>query len=150
MHTNPHLDGAVEWLGTSYRTILSKSETAGSMSVVDTVCPDGSGPPRHVHKREDETFIMLSGECEMWLEGKSWIIGPGDTAFVPRGKEHTFRVIGGRPSRHLVILTPGGFEDFFVEMGTNQYRIPEDMDKIVSAGARFNLDFTGPPLGAQQ
>jgi len=66
--------------------------------------------------------------------------------FVPRGKEHTFRVVSDTPCRHLVILTPGGFEGFFSEMAANAYRIPEDMPAIAECAARYRLSFTGPPL----
>ena len=71
----------------------------------------------------------------------------GETVFVPRGVEHTYRVIGDKPCRHLVILTPGGFEGFFYDMARQQCRIPEDMAAIEQSAARFNLRFTGPPLG---
>lgn len=140
--------GTVEWLGARYKTILSTESTSGSMSIVDSITPAGSGPPRHVHHREDEAFVITTGECEFWLEGRSFMRGAGEAAFVSRGKEHTFRVIGPEPCRHLVILTPGGFEAFFAEMAKSQYRIPDDMEKINESASRFGLSITGPPLGA--
>ncbi|MGI3186005.1 cupin domain-containing protein [Nioella aestuarii] len=139
---------SIEWAGTVYRTILATSETSGSMSIVDSVSPPNYGPPRHIHHDADETFVILSGEVELWLEGETTIKGPGETAFIPRGREHTFRVIGTQPSRHLVILTPGGFEGFFSDMAAGQFRIPEDMEQINESAARHHLEFTGPPLGA--
>ena len=139
--------GSIEWNGTQYRTILGTAASGGAMSIVDSVTPPGMGPPRHVHHGEDEAFVVLSGTCEFWLEGRRWTAGPGETAFVPRGREHTFRVVGDQPSRHLIILTPGGFEGFFEEMAAGRCRIPEDMDAVVESGRRHKLDFTGPPLG---
>jgi quercetin dioxygenase-like cupin family protein len=137
---------AVEWLGVSYRTILGTSQTGGTMSIVDSVSPPQSGPPRHIHHDADETFILLTGDVEFWLEGERFNRGPGETAFIPRGKEHTFRVVSSTPCRHLVILTPGGFEAFFAEMATGGFRIPEDMPAIAESAARHHLSFTGPPL----
>ena len=84
------------------------------------------------------------------LEGKTFLRGPGEAAFVPRGKEHTFQVIGEKPCRHLVILTPGGFEGFFAEMADRRCRIPEDMGDIVETGKKYHLDFTGPPLDPRE
>ena len=74
--------------------------------------------------------------------------GPGESVFIPRGIEHTFKVVGDEPSRHLVILTPGGFEGFFADMAAGQCRIPEDMPAIEESARRHNLTFTGPPLPA--
>ena len=117
-------DASIEWRGVHYKTILAADETDGTLSIVDSLTPVGSGPPRHVHQAEDETFVMLTGTCKVWLEGVETIVGPGESVFVPRGREHTFKVIGDEPSRHLVILTPGGFENFFAEMAEGQFEIP--------------------------
>lgn len=138
----------VSWNNVSYRTILTKEATNGAMSIVDSTTPAGEGPPRHVHAAEDEVFVVLTGEIEIWIEGDLCRLGPGESGFIPRGKEHTFRVCSDTPSRHLVILTPGGFEGFFYESADRDLKIPMDMPAIIEAGSRFNLTFTGPPLGA--
>ena len=139
---------AIEWLGVHYKTILATDATNGAMSITDSVSPPGSGPPRHIHHDADETFIMLTGDSEFWLDGERFARGPGQTAFVPRGTEHTFRVVSDVPARHLVILTPGGFEGFFAEMAAGQFCIPQDMPEITEIASRYQLTFTGPPLSA--
>ena len=139
---------AIEWLGVHYNTILKTDATNGVMSITDSVSPPGSGPPRHIHHDADETFIMLTGDSEFWLDGERFARGPGQTAFVPRGTEHTFRVVSDVPSRHLVILTPGGFEGFFAEMAAGHLRIPQDMPEITKIASKYQLTFTGPPLSA--
>lgn len=107
------VDSEVEWAGSTYQTILRKENSGGAMSIVDSTSQPNVGPPRHVHEAADEAFVVLSGEVEFWLDGETFRRGPGETAFIPRGVEHTFRVVSDTPSRHLVILTPGGFEGFF-------------------------------------
>lgn len=139
---------AVTWLGTTYRTILSAEASGGALSIVDIASPLGASPPRHVHDAEDEYFIVLEGQLEFWLEGERFTRGPGEAAMVPRGKEHSFRVIGTGPARHLIVLTPGGFEQFFVDMARGQFRIPEDMPQVLQSAESHALRFTGPPLEA--
>ncbi len=141
---------AVEWLGVHYKTILATAATGGAISVVDSVSPPNSGPPRHIHHDADETFLILTGDVEFWMDGVKVNRGPGETMFVPRGTEHTFRVIGQAPSRHMIILTPGGFEGFFEEMAARQLSIPDDMAAIEECAGRFQLSFTGPPLAADE
>ena len=138
----------ITWNGTTYRTMLSTEATGGAMSITDSTTPAGEGPPLHVHAAEDEIFVVLKGRCRFWLEGETFERGPGETAFIPRGREHTFLVVGGAPCRKLVILTPGGFEGFFADMARGAFRIPEDMPAIEESAARHSLRFTGPPLGA--
>ena len=139
-------DATIEWLGVRYKSILTPEETGGAMSIVDSLSPVGSGPPRHIHHNEDETFVMITGTCKVWIEGVETIAGPGESVFIPRGREHTFKVIGEEPSRHLVILTPGGFEGFFQDMADGQCRIPEDMTAVEASATKHNMTFTGPPL----
>lgn len=139
-------DGAVLWNGTSYATVVPSADTGGTMCILDTVTPGGSGPPRHVHATEDEAFVVMTGEVDFWVAGQTVRKGPGEGAFVQRGTEHTFRVVGDQPSRHLLILTPGGFEGFFAEMAKGGFRIPQDMAAVIEGAARYGMMFTGPPL----
>ena len=74
--------------------------------------------------------------------------GPCRSIFIERGKEHTFRIVSDIPARHLLILTPGGFEGFFSKMAAERLRIPEDMEEITNIAANYQLTFTGPQLGA--
>lgn len=137
----------VEWLGTRYRTLLSASQTGAHLSIFESLDQPGYGPPRHLHKAEDETFYILAGEVEFWQEGRTSHHGPGEVVFIERGREHTFRIIGEMPARMVTVMTPGGFDGFFAEMADGQYRIPQDMAQIAAIGAKYNLEFTGPPLG---
>ncbi len=138
--------GAITWLGTQYRIVLGARETGGGISIVDSLCEPNSGPPRHIHDDADESFYVLSGAVEFWLEGERFLRSSGETVFVPRGREHTFRVVSDTTARMITILTPGGFEGFFQEMAAGQFRIPEDMGPVVESAGRFSLRFTGPPL----
>ncbi|GAA3859558.1 cupin domain-containing protein [Celeribacter arenosi] len=135
-----------DWMGTTYQTILAPQETAGAMSITQIIARAHDGPPRHIHHDADETFVVLSGDVEFWLDGTRFTRGPGETAHIPRGADHTYRVCSDTPARALVILSPGGFENFFVEMAQNNYAIPTDMPAITALATAHHLDFTGPPL----
>jgi quercetin dioxygenase-like cupin family protein len=139
----------IEWLGVTYKTILSPDQSRGAMTILDSTAPVTTRPARHIHEREDETVIVLTGQCEFWVEGARLVKGPGETIFVPRGSEHTFRVLGDQPSRHLIVLTPGGFEGFFADMARGHCRIPEDVPEIEASARVHHMKITGPPLGAE-
>ena len=137
---------ALEWMGSVYRILLGKAETGGSAAVFESVTRAGDGPPRHRHGNADESFVILSGDVEFWLEGERTICGPGQAIHVPRGCEHGFRVCDTAPARMLTVLTPGGFEDFFREMAAGGYELPRDMAAVRPIAERYALDFTGTPL----
>jgi oxalate decarboxylase/phosphoglucose isomerase-like protein (cupin superfamily) len=121
---------------------------SGRPGVFESVVPAGEGPPVHIHHNEDEILHLLDGRFEFFVDGETIPRRAGDTVFVPRGVPHTFRVLGERPGRLVAIMTPGGFEGFFLEVAERGLRIPEDMEAVAEAAARHGLEFTGPPLSA--
>lgn len=94
-------------------------------------------PAPDFHERTAED--ILEG-CDP--PGTVWVFAAGLLIW----KEHIFRVVSDVPSRHFVSLTPGGFEGFFAETATGQFRIPEDIPAIAEIASRHHLSFTGPPL----
>lgn len=134
----------VSWIGTTYSITVTKTDSAGTVGVFEAVVPAGEGPPLHVHYNEDEVIHVVEGEYEFWLDGKTMRRGPGHSMFLPRGVPHTFRVASATPGRSVGIVTPGGFENFFVEMATRSLRIPTDLPEIASIGSNYGLEFLGP------
>ena len=49
----------------------------------------------------------------VFQNGKWDEVGPGGSAFVPRGQVHTFKNAGPETSRMLISTAPGGFDVFF-------------------------------------
>ena len=134
----------VDWMGTEYSICLGKSDSAGLVGMFEGRVPAGEGPPVHIHHNEDEILHVLDGEYEFWLDGQTMCGGPGTSVFLPRGVPHTFRVVGGKQGRNLAILTPGGFENFFVEAAARDLRIPDDMEALGQLGGHYGLEFVGP------
>ncbi len=142
----PASNTPLNWMGTQYK-ILQSGAKAKALGLFESLDQPGYGPPRHIHHDADETFYVLSGDVTFWQAGASTLLGPGEVISVPKGTEHTFRIVSEAPARMLTMMSPGGFEGFFVEMARLGLRIPDDMPKIVEIGHQFHLSFTGPPLG---
>ena len=141
----------VDWMGTRYAITVGKSDSAGLIGVFEGIVPAGDGPPLHIHHNEDEVLHVVEGAYEFWLDGRIVCGGPGFSIFLPRGVAHTFRIVGDRPGRNLGIVTPGGFENFFVEAATHDLQIPQHMPELVALAGRYSLEFLGPaPWGAMR
>ena len=135
------------WMNSRFRTILSTEACQGRQALVEIVSDPDSGPPRHIHQAEDEMFYILSGALEFWVEGETMVRTAGQAVFVPRGTDHTFRVVSDQPARYLTVHNPGGFDHFISEVVEKNYQIPADMAEVAETAGRFNCVFTGPPLG---
>jgi len=123
--------------------------TEGEMAVWESIVPPEAGPPLHIHTREDEFFYVLAGIFRFTVGERSVVGSPGATMFLPRGIPHTFRNIGTTTGRILGMATPGGFEQFFLEIERTGASDPDEVDAIA---AKFGLLFVkdaatiSPPL----
>lgn len=88
----------------------------GAYGLMEAYTPPNSGPPLHLHQREDEWWFILDGNFLFEIDGNSVHAGPGDTVFAPRGGRHTFQNIGSVTGRALVTVVPGGLDAFFQEV----------------------------------
>lgn len=98
------------------RVVLGGHETGGTFSLVEERAVLGAMTPRHVHTREAETFIVLDGALEAWSEDGSVLVEAGSAIHLPPGREHAFR-IASASARFYTLITPSGFESFFVDSG---------------------------------
>jgi mannose-6-phosphate isomerase-like protein (cupin superfamily) len=128
-------DGKAGSLGSiGVRFLLDGAESGGGVSLVEHPMPPRAlAAPLHRHSREDEYSFVLEGRVGALL-GDEIVFGePGDLIFKPRDQWHTFWNAGDTPCRILEIISPGGFEHYFAELGASSAR-PD-------AGARYGLEF---------
>lgn len=128
------------------RILVTGAASGGAFTVFEEDVPEGFGPPLHVHRAETEFFRVLEGRVRFHCEGREFEAGPGDTVLIPAGARHAFKGLGPGPARTLVVLTPGGFDRFFVEVEAAGLRAPADMTAILEVAGRHGIDFVGPPL----
>lgn len=119
--------------------------TDGAMSVFEGIVPANDGPPMHIHDREDEMFYVLSGQFQFWCGDETFTGGPGTNVVLPRGVPHTFKNIGTSEGRLLVTVTPGGFENFFIDVVNEKAGDPA---AVMAIGARYGLTFLPPKAAA--
>lgn len=132
--------------GTEIIVKTDGSKTGGLVTVVEATVAPGSGPPLHVHSREDETFYILSGRFKLAHDEDGMEVGPGQVVFLPRNEAHTYKNIGSEPGKLLVTITPAGFEGFFREVSDRELSPEKDMEEINAVAEKYGLTFVGPPL----
>jgi mannose-6-phosphate isomerase-like protein (cupin superfamily) len=101
------------------RFMIDTDETHdGGFSLLEHPMPPRSlAAPLHRHSREDEYSFVLEGRMGALLGDHTVYAEPGDLVFKPRDQWHTFWNPDDEPCRILEIIAPGGFEDFFKELG---------------------------------
>jgi N-acetylneuraminate synthase len=71
--------------GITMATVINRSYCKKIIAVLP-----GQSNPEHVHKKKDETFIVLYGDLLVTLNGKAHKLLAGDILSVPPGEPHSF------------------------------------------------------------
>ncbi len=129
-------------------TILVPGSTSdGAFAIFEDIVQPGVGPPRHIHRSQDEVFFVLDGKFDIEIDSRLSHAGPGDVAYVPRGSVHAFKNIGSKPGRLRYTFTPAGnteamFRAFYDAAQAGELA-PERMAKIA---IQYDQEFVGPTL----
>jgi mannose-6-phosphate isomerase-like protein (cupin superfamily) len=121
-------------------------QTNGLWSMIEYVLPPSlPAPPAHFHKKTQEMFYVLEGKLQFTLDGKIIDAPSGTLVVVPEGAIHTFKNSTNDKVRFQVWFSPGGMEQYFLdvqELIKNEPAWPPaDMSKLFSLMAK-NDTFT--------
>jgi quercetin dioxygenase-like cupin family protein len=122
------------------RFMVGDQPEGGFALVEHPIAPRGLAAPMHVHEREDEYSYVLEGEVGVQV-GEDVVVGkPGDLILKPRGIWHAFWNAGDSPARVLEIISPAGFERYFVELAPLfETEGGPDFEAIARLQARYGL-----------
>jgi quercetin dioxygenase-like cupin family protein len=89
----------------------------GEVAIVEHPFAVGAITAPHLHTREDEHSIVVEGRIGFRSDADEAVLGPGGYITKPRGQMHAMWNAGTEPGRIIEIITPGGFETYFGELG---------------------------------
>jgi len=117
--------------------------TEGALSLNETGGTDvGSGPPMHIHHRDDEAFYVLSGSYRMHVAGRDYSCPSGAFIYLPRGTVHGFYALEAG-TRKLNIYAPASHDGFFEELDEILTSKPDD-EAVRELFERYATTIVGP------
>src|SRR5436305_820132 len=120
--------------------LAGAAATGGTASfVVHPLAPRTLGSPTHTHSREDEWSYVLEGQVGMEVGGQAVLARAGDMVMKPRALPHAFWNPTDEPARLLEIITPGGFETYFEELGEILGTPEPDLARVGELAARHGM-----------
>lgn len=131
------------------RIILEARASGGNFSVVEhLLAPKELAAPLHIHSREDEFTVVITGRVGFLLGEEVFHAGPGELVRKPRDQWHTFWNASEVEARVLEIISPAGFEKYFEEIGPFfADEAPPDLEGMARANDKYGLkmDFESLP-----
>ncbi|QXG77443.1 cupin domain-containing protein [Modestobacter sp. L9-4] len=116
----PEQHQQLEWLnGDTLSILLDGAATNGQLMVGRFDVSRGEAPPWHVHTREDEVFLLISGTALVWAGEEESELTAGGIVFLPRNVPHSYRITSEKADL-LMINTPAGIEGMFRETGRDR------------------------------
>ena len=146
-------EGRSIWVaGDRYTIKASGTDTAGAFALIEALVPPGGGPPPHIHHREDEAFFLLEGELTFHVDGQNIAAAVGAWITLAKRSLHHFTNSGTTPARMLILVSPSGLENFFLEVDREPrdgelepiVPTPEDLEKLVSTAPKYGLEIRLP------
>ncbi len=147
-------DGEALWFNGGLGVLkATANQTDGHFAALQLLAPKGFASPLHIHRNEDEFFVVLSGEVRLQHGETVTEAVAGSMVYGPRDVAHAFRV-DSEEARLLLFFGPAGVEGFFREGGkpARTFALPPpgeeflDKEALTEIAGRFHQEFVGPPL----
>ena len=120
--------------------LVRSKDTDGRFALVKhPIAPRALAGPMHVHDHEDEYSYVLEGEVGFQVGDEVFSAGPGQLVAKPRGIWHGFWNAGDEPARVLELISPGGFENYFVELAP-LLQPERDFEGMARVQAKYGLE----------
>jgi mannose-6-phosphate isomerase-like protein (cupin superfamily) len=147
-------EGEALWFNGSLGVLKATTEsTDGRFAAMEILGRKGFGAPLHLHRNEDEFFLVMSGDVRVRHGEDIFEATAGSLAYGPRDVPHSFTVDSDE-ARLLLFFAPGGVEGFFRDGGkpARALELPPldeeflDRETLASIAAKYGQEFVGPPL----
>lgn len=135
------------------RLLVPSARTGGAYALVELIEQPPYRTPAHVHPQLDESFYVLEGTLALEMDGIAYRLPAGSYVDIPRGTVHSQGSADGQPVRLLTRLSPGGFEQFFldrVELARSIGRDHHDFQQRMMEIVRRYPQWLGPAPPAEE
>jgi len=128
--------------------VASKKDTAGTYSFIEAKVFPGGGPAPHIQTREHEGFYVVKGQITFKVDKQRIEAKPGTFVNVPPHVLHSFKNETNEVAELIIILSPPGLEQLFVEVGLEVSDINikpppftyEQKQKLPSIASKYGME----------
>ncbi|WP_276391816.1 cupin domain-containing protein [Eudoraea chungangensis] len=127
---------------------VTTHETTGDYDLmVAETPPHVQGPPPHMHNSFKESFLIMEGEMEFFINGTHKLVKAGESVDIPPKTLHTFTNKSDAPCKWVNIHSPKGFRTFFEQIGIPENEenaieksvAPEIINRVIESAPQFDM-----------
>jgi quercetin dioxygenase-like cupin family protein len=133
-------------LGISMIDFKVSPKDGGGLLILENTFHAKGGPPRHLHRNQDEWFYVVEGAFIIEVGAERIRMSPGDSLLAPRKVPHVWACIGDTRGRMLITFMPAGKMEAFFREVTKANAMPAQDPALWRA---YGMELLGPPLAIE-
>ncbi len=95
-----------------YKIIVRGNQTVNQFTIVEGIVYINEGAGNHYHMREDETFFIINGTLQFYVDGDQFCARAGTTVYIPRNATQSVRNLNSKPVHIQILFAPSGIENY--------------------------------------
>ncbi len=95
---------------------VSAADTGGAYSLMEDNLKREFSLGLHLHRQHAETFYILEGNVDFYIDGDWMAATPATTIHIPPGIPHAVVLPAGQTGKMLMIFQPSGFDQYLAEL----------------------------------
>ncbi len=124
---------------------VSAADTGGQYTLMEDNLKANFALGLHLHRHHAETFYVLEGEVDFFIDGDWMTATQGACIHVPPGIEHACTLARGcEAGRMLMIYQPSGFDGYLKELSQLTDTDFEDSAKMDALNNKYDIVNIGP------
>ena len=124
---------------------VSAGDTGGQYTLMEDNLKANFRLGLHMHRYHAETFYILEGAIDFYVDGDWMTAVPGTCLHIPPGVPHACLLSPGTSSgRMLMIYQPSGFDGYLAELGQMSDADFEDGAKMAALNEKYDIVNIGP------
>lgn len=124
---------------------VSAADTGGQYTLMEDNLKSNFRLGLHLHRTHAETFYILEGSVDFYVDGDWMTAQPGTCLHIPPEVEHACVLSEGcTAGRMLMIYQPSGFDQFLAELALMTEADFEDNARMQALNDKYDIVNIGP------
>lgn len=129
-----------DWSADHTYVKVSGQDTAGAYTLMEDNLKAAFKLGLHMHRHHAETFYILDGRVDFYVDGDWMTATPGTCLHIPPGVPHACILAKGETGgRMLMIFQPSGFDDYLAELAKLTEADFADEEKMADLNEQYDL-----------
>lgn len=129
-----------DWSADHTYVKVSAQDTGGQYTLMEDNLKSTFALGLHLHRYHAETFYILSGDVDFYIDGDWMTATPGTCIHVPPGLPHACTLAKGTEAgRMLMIYQPSGFDGYLAELATMTEADFADQSKMEALNDKYDI-----------